>query len=267
MPLGYVSAQLGPGAIGLTAPDNGGVILVEALGRTADAAAVMDQTLSRIGARRFDDGLAVEGGSGVTAALSYERAGVLGALYAVDANGTLVVLRIEPLTPETAHTAQAVAAGVAYHAPEATASVARCGSAALPLALTTSGGLRACFGPEFLAEEKGPHSIGLSDLDAGIVVTIYAADDLALLLGQTPSDVESAAQALAQSMEQAGVHVLSGAANDRGVLSLPVSYPGVGAGRLTPHSASTRSSTVSPLGMRWTRRASSFRPRWSSRPD
>ncbi|NOG50177.1 MAG: hypothetical protein HND48_12665 [Chloroflexi bacterium] len=122
MPLGYVSAQLGPGAIGLTAPDNGGVILVEALGRTADAAAVMDQTLSRIGARRFDDGLAVEGGSGVTAALSYERAGVLGALYAVDANGTLVVLRIEPLTPETAHTAQAVAAGVAYHAPEATAS-------------------------------------------------------------------------------------------------------------------------------------------------
>ncbi|KXK51328.1 MAG: hypothetical protein UZ13_01749 [Chloroflexi bacterium OLB13] len=232
VPLGYVSAQLGPGAIGLTAPDNGGVILVEALGRTADAAAVMDQTLSRIGARRFDDGLAVEGGSGVTAALSYERAGVLGALYAVDANGTLVVLRIEPLTPETAHTAQAVAAGVAYHAPEATASVARCGSAALPLALTTSGGLRACFGPEFLAEEKGPHSIGLSDLDAGIVVTIYAADDLALLLGQTPSDVESAAQALAQSMEQAGVHVLSGAANDRGVLSLPVSYPGVGAGRL-----------------------------------
>lgn len=52
------------------------------------------------------------------------------------------------------------------------------------------------------------------------------------MLGQTPSDVESAAQALAQSMEQAGVHVLSGAANDRGVLSLPVSYPGVGAGRL-----------------------------------
>ncbi|MBK9123101.1 MAG: hypothetical protein IPM16_08240 [Chloroflexi bacterium] len=232
VPLGYVFAQLGPGAIGLTAPENGGVILVEVIGTDLDGARVIGQTLSRIGARPFDEGLAVEAGSGVTSALSYERAGVLGALYAVDTGGTLVMLRIEPLTPETAHTAQVVAAGLAYRAPEKTVSAARCGSEALPLTLTTTGGLAACFGPEFLAEEKGPHSIGLSDLDDGIIVTIYADEDLELLLGQAPSDLEFAAQALTQGLEQSGVRVLSGSTNDKGVLSLPVAYPGVGAGRL-----------------------------------
>lgn len=233
VPLGYRSAELAPGAIGLTAPDTGAVILVEFVGRDLDPSQIIAQTLNRIGASPASDGgLAIEAGSQVVQAVVYERARLLGALYVVDSDGTLVLLRVEPFTPELAQVVNTVASGITYHPVQTTAVVPRCGSEALPLTLTTSGGLAACFGPEFVAEEKGPQSIGLSDLDDGLIITIYAGEDLALLLGEQPADVMSAARALTLGLESSGVRVLSGSTNNSGVLSLPVAYPGVGAGRL-----------------------------------
>lgn len=237
----YLASAVGPLRVGLTDRETGASLIVAIVDSAQTPEEALAAEFRRLGisedqvqsgalSARAENGRIV-GARAVRASGSFMIATV------AFTDGTLALLTIQPADSIPLPVLKALVDSLRLSDRSVSADYPLCGSDALPQVLTTADGLTVCFPAGFVGEEKGANAVGIAHLASGVLISIYAGDDLEALAGAPASDARAAALAFAEGLRSAGAEPMVSALesfslSNGSAVSLPVAYPDIGAGRV-----------------------------------